>query len=127
MIEFETHETPAVYPQCEFVYTDEPGVYRCRRCDFKTRKLNWPPEKVHKQCTVPETPERKLPCIHRGERLGEETCETCEGNVRIKTFSCPLHLRCTTMKKLPGITCCKHCQDYAPSKRDGDPDDGKSG
>jgi len=127
MIEFETHETPAVYPQCEFVYTDEPGVYRCRRCDFKTRKLNWPPEKVHKQCTVPETPERKLPCIHRGERLGEETCETCEGNVRIKTFSCPLHLRCTTMKKLPGITCCKHCQDYTPSKRDGDPDDGKSG
>jgi hypothetical protein len=110
--EFEPHEVENIYPQCEFVFTDEPGVYRCRRCDFKTRKLNWPPEKVHRQCTVPDAPERKLPCAHRGERLGDETCETCEGNWRIKTFACPLHVRCTTLKKLPGITCCKHCRQY---------------
>ena len=91
MSEFEPHEVENIYPQCEFVFTDEPGVYRCRRCDFKTRKLDWPPEKVHKQCTVPDTPERKLPCAHRGERLGDETCETREGNWRSRTFACPVH------------------------------------
>ncbi len=113
MTDLEPHETAVIYPQCEFVETDEDGVFRCRRCDFKTRKLvGYGPHQVHKQCTVPETPERKLPCVHRGERLGDETCETCEGNWRIKTFACPLHVRCTTSKKLPGITCCKHCRNY---------------
>jgi hypothetical protein len=51
------------------------------------------------------------PCKHLGEQNGEETCATCHGNVRIKTFECGVHGRCTLGKKLDGIACCP-CQQY---------------
>ena len=55
----------------------------------------------------------KVQCRHKGERIGEEKCGPCGGNVRIKTFSCAIHGKChqAAGKRLPGVACCTGCLD----------------
>jgi ADP-heptose:LPS heptosyltransferase len=50
-------------------------------------------------------------CIHRGGELEEIDCASCGGHVRIKTFACPKHARCTIGKPLEAIQCCAQCPD----------------
>jgi hypothetical protein len=52
-------------------------------------------------------------CNRRGEPTGEKVqCRTCSGRVELKLFSCSVHGRCTLGKSVPGIACCKGCEDY---------------
>lgn len=53
-------------------------------------------------------------CALIGEKIGEETCATCGGNVRVKVFACPIHERCTLQKPMKGIACCVSCTDHLP-------------
>jgi hypothetical protein len=56
---------------------------------------------------------RRGQCLHLGEPIGEQKCETCPGNVRLKIFACALHQKCTPQKQLAGVTCCAACPDFA--------------
>lgn len=58
-----------------------------------------------------ENSEVQSRCIHRGPQVGEQTCESCGGHVRIKVFSCPKHQECTIGQEVPGAKCCASCDD----------------
>jgi len=62
-------------------------------------------------------PPPRAPCAHLGDAISTEVCDSCQGLVRIKTFACAIHGRCTLGKKLEGIACCGNgtCEDYQPS------------
>lgn len=57
-----------------------------------------------------ERPKPSL-CIHRGGQLRQEKCQTCQGEVRVKVFSCALHGECTLSNKLPNVRFCGACPD----------------
>lgn len=68
-----------------------------------------------------------VPCEYLGAPVGTQECQGCRGTVRIKLFACEVHGQCTLGKRLDMLACCAQCGDYAPSKRDEDPDGGKAG
>lgn len=45
------------------------------------------------------------------------TCETCTGNVQLKTFACDVHGVCTIGKNVGEMACCKSCSDYTALKK----------
>jgi hypothetical protein len=79
-----------------------------------------------RNCTSTKPPAPRDACIHLGDKVGTHECETCQGSVKIKLYACALHGTCTLGKKLPEIACCAQCGDYTSSRRDPDPDDGRS-
>lgn len=56
-----------------------------------------------------------LDCVHIGQEVRQDGCESCGGNVRLKIFACSVHRECTLATPLPGITCCQQCADYRAS------------
>lgn len=57
------------------------------------------------------------PCIHLGNRVGESLCETCHGQVKIKTFECVVHGTATmSLKVKEAHGCCKDCNSYVEKK-----------
>jgi len=99
------------------------GLWYCETCNrpFSNRVLRdtAPPPR---NCTRPRTE-----CQHLGDSTGKQECTSCQGTVRIKLYACAIHGETTLGKKLDGIACCDQCPDYAPSKRDAEVDDGRSG
>ena len=55
-----------------------------------------------------------IPCIHLGEDLRLQQCESCGGNIQLKVFACDIYKECTLGKKLEGLQCCAMCKDYFP-------------
>lgn len=54
-------------------------------------------------------------CRHRGESIGTVACAACSGTINLPAFACPLHSRCTELRRAaePGIKWCHNCPDYA--------------
>lgn len=48
-------------------------------------------------------------CIHRGDELRQQECQSCKGLVKVKVFSCSEFKECTIGKVLPEIQCCSQC------------------
>ena len=59
-------------------------------------------------------PPKRGPCVHRGEKIRDQECATCGGNVRIFVFACPIKTACSVEKPLPGVACCAICPSYEP-------------
>lgn len=55
-----------------------------------------------------------LECVHRGDLIREQKCDSCRGNVNIKVFACALHGECTMFKKIPGVHKCDGCAARKP-------------
>jgi hypothetical protein len=75
----------------------------CSRCGDTKAKPG-----IRRNC-----PQGSRGCIHRGDQTGARECESCNGRVKIKTFSCDLHGECTLAKPLDGLACCGSCKDFA--------------
>jgi hypothetical protein len=66
-----------------------------------------------------------LACVHRGVELSREHCESCPGNVAIKTFVCGLFGVCSYAHQLLNsegkqMQCCARCESrLAPPRRVG--------
>lgn len=55
------------------------------------------------------------PCSRLGGPTGETVdCPSCNGSVRLKTFSCEAHGACTLEKPVNGVACCTGCLDRDP-------------
>lgn len=52
-------------------------------------------------------------CIYRGEEAGLSSCASCNGSVKIKTFGCSKHGKCSLEKDV-GERVCKKCPDRQP-------------
>lgn len=105
----------------------------CDACG-RTCKIKGDPAKFGRMCVKPgDGPVRipaqaRVPCQHLGKPTGAmQECDTCRGKAKIKLFACAVHGQCSIGKALPGIATCASCQDYSPSKRDEDADDGQAG
>lgn len=87
--------------ECTFDFGDD-----ARHCPVCNRSLPYrivPREKhVRRECLM-----NGGKCIHFGEQTGTRQCQSCNGNVRLKVFSCshPLH-RETTLPE------CATCRDF---------------
>lgn len=57
-------------------------------------------------------------CIHRGEQVGEEQCQTCAGKVTAKVFACAIHDKCTPFSKPLSVRSCRGCGDHRASVAD---------
>ncbi len=65
---------------------------------------------------APEPPAPKKPpdaCIHLGDPVGSVGCDSCGGNVQLKTFTCAVHGTCTIANKVGETACCRGCPDRA--------------
>ena len=60
----------------------------------------------------PQRHEMREQCHHRGEKIERVNCPTCQGNVRVTVFTCPLHERCTISKPIADAQTCRGCPDY---------------
>lgn len=87
---------------CDLRATDDPGIHVCHRCQ-QPMMSTAPPERTYRQCG--QVADRSAPCIHLGQQLGLEECNTCQGRVRKKIYHCELHAKCT-------ISQCRQCSDY---------------
>jgi hypothetical protein len=111
-----------IYPETTSCECPLPGYCQRHRCDK--------PDSLHRLCqTEPRffdlwerglgpnqsQSSRQSPCRHRGDQVGEASCEGCNGRVRIKVFSCNLHCRCTLSNAVPAIASCLQCADYVSS------------
>lgn len=56
-------------------------------------------------------PKKDLSCIHRGDVLRLQTCETCSGQKQLKVYACALHTECYLGTKLPDVKKCLDCDD----------------
>lgn len=56
-------------------------------------------------------------CIHRGELIRWEGCETC-GGVRAKIVACALHGECSEFKRDMGVRQCGLCPDRVSTLTD---------
>lgn len=89
----------------------ENGRFKCSACGYEWRNAS-----LHRNC--PRSPRKRRsesPCVHLGNEVRRQLCETCGGRVSIKVFSCALHGEATVGKDLHGIACCGTCKDYSPS------------
>ena len=58
-----------------------------------------------------------LPCRFRGEATGNaHKCPACGGkNVMVNEFACSVHGVCTIARLVPGVACCRICDDRPTS------------
>ena len=81
----------------------------CLNCGFRTLD-----ERLNRDCGTPFVSQSNVYelCIHIGEENGRINCPTCRGSVKVKTFDCAVHERCTLGKALEDVACCAGCSDY---------------
>lgn len=65
--------------------------------------------------TTLRTADEAMRCVHRGDSAGEKLCPTCNGSVRIKLFTCAVHVECSIQKSV-GVAVCATCPDYQPKR-----------
>lgn len=82
----------------------------CRLCwlyfhrkDYKRHWDSAPP--------LDRKPVKDISCIHRGEVLRLQECESCSGKRKLKIYSCALHGECYLGAKLPDVRRCDLCLD----------------
>lgn len=97
----------------------EGGGWRCQRCHTPTK---------YRGAVAPKRPcgnppeKRTAPCVYQGEDAGKVGCQTCAGNVQIKTFAClsadvPQPRAAWSEKTLPAdVAKCGGCRFYEPRK-----------
>jgi len=113
---------------CLWVEFEEPspvGLRRvmCARCGDVSLPTASPLDRIWSECKKGETKqqiaERKAleaarrECVHRGDQIGEQLCESCSGTVRVKVFSCALHGECARSERLEHVKSCAFCPDAA--------------
>ncbi len=77
-----------------------------KTCRSRIQNRNCP---GHKSTTISNAkPEL---CCYRGDRLREEECRTCAGNVRVFVFACELRGECTISRSV-GLPICRSCPLY---------------
>ena len=105
-----------------------PGVWVCPKCDHKA-VTSHPPlrqcgssKAVVKPVAVAkrvDPRDRSGTCKHRGEKLRQERCKTCQsGNGRpfVDLFQCAIHGECTLNNTsiFPRPKACSICEDFVP-------------
>lgn len=112
---------------CIYERTADGRLWKCVRqnCGHETLAREHhkePPKRTNCCASLPQDR-----CQQLGSVVGERECDTCLGSTRIKLYACAIHGSATLGKKLDGIQTCAQCPDYATSKRDESPDDGRNG
>lgn len=75
--------------------------------------------------TKRQAPKVQTPCRFRGPPDGGVVdCPSCQGTVRLKTFSCAKYGRCTVTKHVDGLATCVGCPAFRPGHRPRPPWDG---
>jgi hypothetical protein len=57
---------------------------------------------------------RRGPCAHLGQQIGEVECPTCSGKTMLKVFACEIFKQCTRGTSVEGIACCAKCSRFEP-------------
>lgn len=82
----------------------------CPRCGYQAKARD-----VHRNCSAIKAANPSA-CLHRGKATGRvQTCETCQGNVRVKVFACELHGECTISRQVDSLPVCHTCPDWSAS------------
>lgn len=93
---------------------------KCRICKAKFKTPHtWPIRCCHviyrhegdQGSDAGSWPQYEGPCIHQGDELRRELCNSCKAQVLIKIFACSIHGECS-LKAGMGVKCCKACGDY---------------
>jgi len=100
---------------CQLQFTGQTNgdqrEYLCAACG-RPWWSTWPAKHLHRECGgLRVAMAGRGPCVHRRDETRRESCQTCQGNVRLKVFGCALHGECTLEKPLPGLSCCAVCPD----------------
>lgn len=97
--------------KCQFQLIDgeaTPKRYRCA-CG-NVIASDKPPEAFRANCRQPR--EKPLPCVHLGEVVRLQACESCCGSVRIKIHACAVHGECTLAKAKGSTLPACRCESY---------------
>jgi hypothetical protein len=56
---------------------------------------------------------RLADCKHLSKPTGEKVeCKTCRGKVELLVIGCTVHGKCTPGRMVPGVVCCRFCQEF---------------
>lgn len=106
--------TYQVLPECTWEITPHENgkcKQKCIHCDGKVIVGNCD-NPTRRNC-LKAPPKRTALCIHLGAETRREECTTCQGNVLVKLFACPIHGECSIEKPM-GVQICSVCKDYQP-------------
>lgn len=78
--------------------------HECKKCGAVLRSSA---NRVIAKCSAGD-----VSCQHLLREAGLVECPSCSGAVRLKTFGCQLHGRCTLGKQVDGLSCCATCHDF---------------
>lgn len=85
------------------------GRFMCSACSYE-----WHNSRLHRNCPKSTRKRRsESSCVHLGNEVRRQLCESCGGSVAIKVFACAVHGEATIGKDLHGLACCGTCADYA--------------
>lgn len=91
-------------------------TWQCELCGKgRTSPLKFWPDKIHHICTPA--------CVHRSLSPVDTAlvpCNTCAGNVRLKTplFRCDLLGTCLLTESMAGVGTCANCEHYRARSTD---------
>ena len=97
------------------------GRWKCQQCG---RERTWkhagsPPQR---NCPPTSTPVDPTACLHRGETVRVEECQSCQGKIELPVYSCAVHGECTLNNhaarnpKLQGVHVCLGCKERKPGQ-----------
>lgn len=70
---------------CRFTIAD--GIATCKRCARPMATRMTDPQRIKRECLV-RRGQDGLRCIHIGEHIRTEGCQTCRGSVKVKIYEC---------------------------------------
>jgi hypothetical protein len=71
------------------------------------------PRTAPRRSSAPPAPQcdDSMPCTHRGAKIRQQGCPSCQGNVQLNVLSCATHGECCIGKTVPGVRTCRGCPD----------------
>ena len=111
-------------PDCKYRGNElYPGQFECS-CPHLIHFRGYVTEKTCNECFIPKgegvdpatlkKATDTTSCTLRGEQLRLEDCKSCEGNVRVKVFACPLFSECTIRPVEEVEHACTTCLERQP-------------
>ena len=95
----------------------EMGNARWNECKNKPHYFEMFLSEVGRKRASPKPARPPLgPCVHLGKENGRIECPACRGTVKIKTFACDVHGKCTLGKSLDDVACCVGCDEFSPNQ-----------
>lgn len=89
----------------------------CNRCPYRVENGETSKPPIRRSATA-TPPDRRLPCVHRGEVVRTVLCQTCPRAAKreVNVYACAMHGECTIYRNEHNTKACSKCKQRAESR-----------